>query len=99
MCFELFFKRFLKIHIVFSDKISYYPFSLQSLYIEAIIIKQDRRYSDPKHNYFEHLTYFWEVDLPLCDVWKQKTQILIAHQKEDIERTQKSTATRQKKFG
>ena len=31
--------------------------------------------------------------------WKQKTQITIAHQKEDIERTQKSTATRQKKFG
>ena len=44
-------------------------------------------------------TCFWEVDHPLCDVWKQKTQILIAHQKEDIERTQKSTATRQKKFG
>jgi hypothetical protein len=43
--------------------------------------------------------YFWEVDHPLCDVSKQKTQILIAHQKEDIERTQKSTATRQKKFG
>ena len=29
----------------------------------------------------------------------KKTQILIAHQKEDIEWTQKSTATRQKKFG
>ena len=29
----------------------------------------------------------------------KKTQILIAHQKEDIERTQESTATRQKKFG
>ena len=44
-------------------------------------------------------TNFWEVEHPLCDVWKLKTQILIAHQKEDIERTQKSTATRQKKFG
>ena len=31
--------------------------------------------------------------------WKQKTQICIAHQKEDIERTKKSTAIRQKKFG
>ena len=29
---------------------------------------------------------------------KQKTQILIAHQKEGIDRTQKSTASRQKKF-
>ena len=46
----------------------------------------------------EFRTYFWEVDHPPCDVWKQKTQILIAHQKEDIERTQKSPAIRQKKF-
>ena len=30
--------------------------------------------------------------------WK-KTQILIAHQKEEIDRTQKSPAIRQKKFG
>ena len=30
--------------------------------------------------------------------WKQKTQILIAHQKEDIDRTKKSTAIRQKKY-
>jgi hypothetical protein len=30
---------------------------------------------------------------------KQKTQILIAHQKEELDRTQKSTAIRQKKFG
>ena len=95
-------------------------------------------------------TCFWEVDHPLCDVWKQKkklkycssegrnrsnpkkysysakkvhlgfrgfclwflllttpyvmfkskkTQILIAHQKEEIDRTQKKTAIRQKKFG
>ena len=44
-------------------------------------------------------TCFWEVDHPLCDVWKQKTQILIAHQKEGIDRTQKSPAIRQKKFG
>ena len=35
-------------------------------------------------------SYFWEVDKPLWDVWKQKTQILIAHQKEDIDQTQKS---------
>ena len=38
------------------------------------------------------------VDHHLCDVWKQKTQILIAHQKEGIEQTQKSTAIRQKQF-
>ena len=39
------------------------------------------------------------VDHPLCDVWKQKkTQILIAHQKEEIDRTQKNPAIRQKKF-
>jgi hypothetical protein len=29
------------------------------------------------------------LDHPLCDVWKQKTQILIAHQKEDIDGTKK----------
>ena len=39
-------------------------------------------------------TYFWEVDHPLCDVWKQKTQILI----EFLDRTQKNPARRQKKF-
>jgi hypothetical protein len=33
---------------------------------------------------------FFAVDHHLCDVWKQKTQILIAHPKEDIDRTQKS---------
>ena len=30
--------------------------------------------------------------------WKQETQILIAHQKEGLDRTQKSTTSRQKKF-
>ena len=35
-------------------------------------------------------TCFWEVEHPLCDVFKAKTQILTAHQKEDIDRTQKS---------
>ena len=35
---------------------------------------------------------FWEVDHPLCDVLKQKTQILIAHQKEGIDLTKISTA-------
>ena len=30
------------------------------------------------------------VDHPLCDVGKQKTQILIAHQKEGIDQTKKS---------
>ena len=45
-------------------------------------------------------TFFWEVDHSLCDVWKQKkTQILIAHLKEEIDWTQKSPAIRQKKFG
>ena len=39
------------------------------------------------------------VDHRLCDGWKQKKpQILIAHQKEEIDRTQKSPASRQKKF-
>ena len=38
-------------------------------------------------------------DHPLCDIWKQKTQILIAHQKEEIDWTQKSSAIPQKKFG
>ena len=33
---------------------------------------------------------FFAVDHPQCDVWKQKTQILIAHQKAGIDRTQKS---------
>ena len=37
-------------------------------------------------------TCFGEVDLTHCDVRKQKTQILIAHQKEGIDKTQKSTA-------
>ena len=42
---------------------------------------------------------FGKLTTPSVMFLKQKTQILIAHQKEDIERTQKSTATRQKKFG
>ena len=33
---------------------------------------------------------FLEVDHPLCDAWKQRFQILIAHQKKGIDRTQKS---------
>ena len=41
---------------------------------------------------------FLEVDHPLCNVWKQKFQILIAHQKEGIDQTQKSMAGRHKKF-
>ena len=34
----------------------------------------------------------------LCDIWKQKSQILIAHQKEDIGQTQNSSLVGQKKF-
>ena len=35
-------------------------------------------------------THFWEVDHPLWDVWmEKKTQILIAHQKQRIDRTKK----------
>ena len=33
---------------------------------------------------------FFAVDHPLCDVLNQKTQNLIAHQKEGIDQTQKS---------
>ena len=43
-------------------------------------------------------TNFWEVDHPLCDVWKQKTQILIAHQKEGIDQTKKSFLVGKKSF-
>ena len=43
-------------------------------------------------------TCFWEVDHPLCDVFKAKTKILTSNQKEDVDQTQKSTAIRQKKF-
>ena len=41
---------------------------------------------------------FFAVDHPQCDVWKQKTQILIAHQKEGIDRTKKSSASSQKQY-
>ena len=42
---------------------------------------------------------FGKLTTPSGMFLKQKTQILIAHQKEEIDRTQKSTAIRQKKFG
>ena len=42
---------------------------------------------------------FGKLTTPYMMFESKKTQILIAHQKEDIERTQKSTAIRQKKFG
>ena len=38
------------------------------------------------------------VDYTLCDVWKGKNQILIAHQKEEIDRTKKSFLVGQKKY-
>ena len=38
-------------------------------------------------------------DHPYVMFESKKTQIVIAHQKEEIDRTQKSTAIRQKKFG
>ena len=41
---------------------------------------------------------FGKLTTPSVMFLKQKTQILIAHQKEDIDRTKKSTACRQKKF-
>ena len=42
---------------------------------------------------------FGKLTTPSVMFLKQKTQILIAHQKEEIDRTQKSPAIRQKKFG
>ena len=45
---------------------------------------------------FVHI--FGKLTTPyLCDVWKQKTQILIAHQKEDIDRT-KNYSSQPKSF-
>ena len=41
---------------------------------------------------------FGKLTTPSVMFLKQKTQILIAHQKEDIDRTQKSSLSRQKKF-
>ena len=41
---------------------------------------------------------FGKLTTPSVMFLKQKTQILIAHQKEDIDRTQKSFLSRQKKF-
>ena len=43
------------------------------------------------------LTCFGEVDHPLCDVWKQITQILIAHQKARNRLDQKKFPSSQKK--
>ena len=43
-------------------------------------------------------TCFGKLTTPPGMFLKQKTQIVIAHQKEGIDRTQKSTASRQKKF-
>ena len=42
---------------------------------------------------------FGKLTTPYVMFESKKTQILIAHQKEGIDRTQKSTAIRQKKFG
>ena len=42
---------------------------------------------------------FGKLTTPSVMFLKQKTQILIAHQKEGIDRTQKNPAIRQKKFG
>ena len=36
--------------------------------------------------------YFCAVDYPLCDVWMEKTQILIADQREGVDLDKKSTA-------
>ena len=44
-------------------------------------------------------TIFLLLTTPYVMFESKKTQILIAHQKEGIDRTQKSTAIRQKKFG
>ena len=55
-------------------------------------------YSDKKSSlWFRGFrTYFWEVDHPLCDVCNQKKLKLILI--EFLDRTKKSTASRQKKF-
>ena len=62
-----------------------------------------KKYSYPakKVSYgLEHFVrVFGKLTTPSGMFLKQKTQILIAHQKEEIDRTQKSTAIRQKKFG
>ena len=42
--------------------------------------------------------YFLLLTTPYVMFESKKTQILIAHQKEEIDRTQKSPASRQKKF-